>query len=116
MAEVVWTEPALQDLDAIADYIALDKPEAAKTFARKVFERVGQLSRFPQSGSTPPELQGMKYRQLVEPPCRIFYRLTGQRVFILHVMRSERLLKRGTILKRARMAKVSRLATNVKKF
>jgi plasmid stabilization system protein ParE len=29
MAEVIWTEPALNDLDAIADYIALDNPEAA---------------------------------------------------------------------------------------
>jgi hypothetical protein len=28
MVEVIWTEPALQDLDAIADYIAIDKPEA----------------------------------------------------------------------------------------
>lgn len=26
MAEVVWAEPALSDLDAIADYIALDNP------------------------------------------------------------------------------------------
>ena len=29
MVELIWSEPALQDLDAIADYIALDKPEAA---------------------------------------------------------------------------------------
>lgn len=28
MAEIIWTEPALADLDAIADYIALDKPDA----------------------------------------------------------------------------------------
>lgn len=26
MAEVIWAEPALNDLDAIADYIALDNP------------------------------------------------------------------------------------------
>ena len=31
MAEIIWTEPALADLDAIADYIALDKPDAAAT-------------------------------------------------------------------------------------
>jgi len=29
MAEVTWTEPALQELDAIAEYIALDNPAAA---------------------------------------------------------------------------------------
>ncbi len=26
MAELIWTEPALNDLDTIADYIAMDKP------------------------------------------------------------------------------------------
>jgi toxin ParE1/3/4 len=30
MAQVIWAEPALNDLDAIADYIALDDPEAAR--------------------------------------------------------------------------------------
>jgi toxin ParE1/3/4 len=30
MAEVIRTDPALSDLDAIADYIALDNPDAAK--------------------------------------------------------------------------------------
>ena len=28
MAEVIWAQPTLNDLDAIADYIALDNPEA----------------------------------------------------------------------------------------
>jgi len=30
MAEVVWTELALSELDAIADYIALENPDAAR--------------------------------------------------------------------------------------
>jgi toxin ParE1/3/4 len=30
MAKLIWTEPALAQLDAIAEFIALDKPEAAK--------------------------------------------------------------------------------------
>ena len=30
MAEIVWTEPALADLDTIADYIAIDNPTAAR--------------------------------------------------------------------------------------
>lgn len=92
MAEVIWTEPALNDLDAIADYIALDNPEAARRLVRKIFRHVGQLADYPRSGSKPPELKGWRYRQIVEPPCRVFYRQEGPRVFILYVMRSERLL------------------------
>ena len=68
MAEIIWTEPALSDLVAIADYIALDKPEAARRLVQRVFEHVEQLSTHPQSGSVPRELRGSRYRQIVEPP------------------------------------------------
>ena len=93
MAKVIWTEPALSDLDAIADYIALDKPNAAREFVQRVFAHVEQLAAHPRSGSKPPELRGWRYRQIVEPPCRIFYRQEGGRILILYVMRSERRLR-----------------------
>ena len=32
MARLIWTEPALQDLGSIAEYIALDKPAAAQRY------------------------------------------------------------------------------------
>jgi hypothetical protein len=35
MAEVIWAEPALNDLDAIADYISLDNPEAHAGWCRR---------------------------------------------------------------------------------
>jgi plasmid stabilization system protein ParE len=41
MAEVIWTEPALNDLNAIADYIALDNPEAARRLVQKIFAMWG---------------------------------------------------------------------------
>ena len=43
MAEIVWTDPALSDLDAIADYIALENPLAARQLVRRVFLHVEQL-------------------------------------------------------------------------
>jgi plasmid stabilization system protein ParE len=100
MAEVIWTEPALQDLDAIADYIALDKPEAARQLVQRVFQHVKQLSNQPESGSKPKELRGSRYRQIVEPPCRIFYRHDGQGVYILHVMRGEMRFRKSKLTKR----------------
>lgn len=102
MAEIIWTEPALNDLDAIADYIALDSPEAAKALVRDVFRHVGQLADHPKSGSKPQELQGWRYRQIVEPPCRIFYREEGSRIFILYVMRSEQLFRPSVLAARSK--------------
>ena len=46
MAKIIWTEPALQDLDAIADYIALDNPEAARRLVQRVFRHIEQLENF----------------------------------------------------------------------
>lgn len=105
MAEIVWSEPALSDLDAIADYIALEDPAAASELVRRVFGHVEQLAQHPESGSRPSELKRSRYRQIVEPPCRVFYRHDGNKVFILHVMRSERLLRKGRLVARARPAK-----------
>jgi addiction module RelE/StbE family toxin len=100
MVEIVWTEPALSDLDAIADYIALENPVAAKKLVRRIFRHVEQLQDHPDSGSKPVELEGRNYRQIIEPPCRMFYRHDNIHAFILHVMRSERKL-RASKLKRS---------------
>ena len=97
MAQIVWTEPALSDLDAIADHIALDKPSAARELVVRVFDHVAQLADFPRSGSRPRELRDSRYRQIVEPPCRVFYRLEGEQVVILHVMRGEQRLRRSKL-------------------
>jgi len=106
MAEVIWTEPALSDLDAIADYIALENPAAASELVRRVFEHVDQLTAHPESGSKPLELKRSRYRQIIEPPCRIFYRYDGKNVYVLHVMRSERLLRKNRLVSRSRNKKI----------
>ena len=97
MVEIVWSEPALADLDAIADYIALDNRAAAVELVRRVFAHVELLADHPDSGSRPRELKRGRDRQIVESPCRVFYRSEPGRVLILHVMRSERLLRPGLL-------------------
>jgi len=104
MAEIVWSEPALSDLDAIADYIALENPGAAAALVARVFAHVEQLANHPESGNRPQELKRSRYRQLVEPPCRVFYRYDGKTVYILHVMRAERLLHKDRLANRAKQA------------
>jgi toxin ParE1/3/4 len=100
VARLIWTEPALDDLDGVAEYIALDNPVAAGLLVERVFRRVRQLARFPKSGKRPPELPRTPYREVVVPPCRVFYRVDGQTVFIPHVMRAEQLLRRFLINER----------------
>jgi len=54
MAEVIWTEPALHELDSIAEYIALDNVVAASALVEEVFGKTERLESFPQSGRIPP--------------------------------------------------------------
>jgi toxin ParE1/3/4 len=94
MVSVIWTEPALDQLNDIAEYIAFENPGAARGLVASVFDKVGRLEHFPQSGRKPPELPDTDYREILVPPCRIFYRHDASQVFILHVMREERSLRR----------------------
>lgn len=89
MARLIWTEPALIDLEVIAEYIALDNSDAAHKLVTKVFASVERLKKFPKSGSRPPEITNLPYRQVVVFPCRIFYRLSGKDILIVFVMRGE---------------------------
>ncbi len=102
MAQVIWTEPALTDLDAIASYIALDKITAAEQLVQKIFVSVERLEQFPDSGRTPPELENTHYQEIIVGPCRIFFRYQEPTVYILHVMRSERKLRKYVIDARAK--------------
>jgi addiction module RelE/StbE family toxin len=92
MAEVIWTEPALAELDAIADYIALENPAAAADLVERVLDHVGQLADHPLSGPEVAEVPGGRYRQLSEPPCRVVYRVERRTVYVVHVVRAGRML------------------------
>ena len=94
MAKVRWADSALDDLDEVAEYIALEKISAAKKLVRRIFSRVDLLSDSPESGRVPPELGSKSYREVIVGPCRIFYRLINDEVVILYVMRSERNLRK----------------------
>jgi len=97
MAEIIWTDAALYDLDEIAEYIAISNLIAAKKLVQLIFEKVERLELYPESGKKPQEIQNLNYREIVINPCRIFYKYEQDRVYILHVLRQERDLRRYLI-------------------
>ena len=102
MAQIIWTEPALLDLNEIAEYIALDKLGAAIRLVQKVFSSTDRLEQFPELGCKPPELKKSRYLEIVVNPCRIFYRVEHNKIYILYVMRSERKLRKYLLNVRAK--------------
>ena len=102
MAGLIWTEPALQDLEQIADYIALDDDQAAKRLEKKVFRQAELLESFPDMCPKPHDLPDTDYRHLIIEPLRIFYRVQDDWIYIVYVMRHERPLRLSEIKERDR--------------
>ena len=89
---VCWTDEALRHLDNIYRHIAEDAPVYARRMVDKITRRSQQIGAFPQSGRMVPEYQDIEIREVVEPPYRIVYRVTADRVDVLAVFHGARLL------------------------
>ena len=94
MAQITWTEPALNDVNEIAEYIAVSNLPAAQKLTQKIFDKITRLEKHPESGKAPLELKGLSYREIIVNPCRIFNKVDNNQVYILHVMRQERDLRK----------------------
>jgi toxin ParE1/3/4 len=84
--EVLLTEGAEQNLEAIHDYICeFDCVANANHVLDGLMDAVETLSKFPERGSYPKELVGLgikEYRQAFFKPYRVIYRVTGRQVVI----------------------------------
>lgn len=84
--DVLLTEGAEQDLEAIHDYNSdFDCVAHANEVLDALMVVVESLSEFPQRGSYPKELVSLgikEYRQTSFMPYRVIYRVTGRQVII----------------------------------
>ncbi|MBL8812550.1 MAG: type II toxin-antitoxin system RelE/ParE family toxin [Planctomycetaceae bacterium] len=91
MAAIVWAPRALDDLEALVDYISRDSVVRAKRFALRLIVRVDALSSLPESGSWLPEDDGQRYRQIFQGAYRVIYRYENDIVLIVAVHHAARL-------------------------
>ena len=84
--EVLLTEGAEQDLEALHDYISeFDCVANANYVLDELTNVVESLSKFPERGSYPRELVSLgikEYRQTFFKPYRVIYRVAGNQVII----------------------------------
>lgn len=86
--EVVWSEPAEENLDAIVTYIADDNIHAALEMDDLLREAANGLAKFPRKGK-PGRVPGT--RELVAHPNYILvYLLTEESVLVVTVLHSSR--------------------------
>jgi toxin ParE1/3/4 len=92
--KVVWTEPAWNDLEALAEYIARDSHFYAAAFVQEVREAAASLADFAERGQTVPEFADESIRELLVKPYRLVYKLTDEHVFIVALIHGSRRLWR----------------------
>jgi len=88
--KILWTEPGLDDLRAIKDYIARDSETYAGDFVESVLSAVERLSEFPRLGRLVPEADAPEIRELIYRAYRIMYRTDQDVVQVLAVVHGYR--------------------------
>lgn len=93
MTEIIWTLQAIEDVEAIREFIDRDSPKYAQAEAERIVAAVDRLASFPESGRIVPEFEEPSMREVIEAPYRIVYRLVPEEIQILTVFRASRSLR-----------------------
>ena len=95
MAELIWSDHALAELESIFDYIASDSRLYAQYTIQHIFKASEILQAFPESGRHLPEFPNLPHRELLLGNYRIIYRYSAEEksVKIVTVVHGSRLLK-----------------------
>ena len=94
MAEVKWTDQAIDNIENIAEYISKDSLTFARIQTARFFERAKILESQPLTGRIVPEINDPSTRELVMGNYRIIYHHmeSDDIVTILTVHHSQKLL------------------------
>lgn len=95
MNRVVWTAPAVSDLECIREYIAHDSEIYADSVLSEIFDAVDQLVAYAKSGRVVPELNNKQTREILAGSYRVMYDVQGDTIRILTVLHGARKFPRG---------------------
>jgi plasmid stabilization system protein ParE len=90
---VVWVDSAKNELFEIIEYIAIENQLNAKNIYKNIKRKADSLSMLPYKGRIVPEFQQFEinlYREIIESPWRIIYRIHEKRVVIMTILDGRR--------------------------
>jgi addiction module RelE/StbE family toxin len=99
MAELIWGEVALSDLEDIFDFIARDSHQYARHQVERLHESAERLRQFPESGRHLPEFPDLPHREIIVDSYRVIYRYAAEieAVFVVTVFHGRRLLTQSDL-------------------
>lgn len=91
---ITFAVSAFDDLeDFRAWYRGQQAPEVGDRLIREITSQIERIIEFPESGRVVPEFNIENLREIIFAPFRIVYRLDGNKLKIIRIWRSERLMK-----------------------
>lgn len=91
---ITLAESAVKDLEDIQEYYQdQEVPEVGDRFIKEIIASVEKLVTHPDRGRIVPEFNNHQIRELIHPPFRIVYRRYKEKVSVVRVWRSERLMR-----------------------
>ncbi len=100
MALVNWTEQSIEDIEAIANYIALHSPKFASLQVNRFFEKTEILETQSFIGRIVPEVKNKMIREIILGNYRIIYKIVSPaRIDILTVHHSSMKLPKKRLRK-----------------
>ncbi len=92
--DITWTRTAVRDLDEILEYIAAERGvDQALQLYEMLRHGIASLARIPRRCRQVPGLHDIglfEYREMIERPCRLVFRIVDQEVVILAILDSRR--------------------------
>lgn len=92
-AAIVWSQEAIEDIDAIAEYISRDSPYHAQRVVEMLYELGDGIAAHPQAGRVVPELSNAQIRERFVYSYRVLYEISDAQIDILAVIHGRRLLE-----------------------
>ena len=92
--EITWVRTAVRDLDEILEYIAAERGvDQALHLYESLRHSIASLATMPRRCRQVPELPDIglfEYREIIERPYRLVFRISDQEVVILAILDSRR--------------------------
>ncbi len=85
MVKILFTPSARTQIISAINYIRREDPEDARRFRQRFEVVLKRLMKFPNSGRQIPEFPSVPHREIIVAPYRFFYRVVGEKVWIVAV-------------------------------
>ena len=92
---IVWSDPAVDDLEAAVTFIAKDSDAYARSLAQLAVDAAESLRKFPNRGHRLPDPKLARFRELIIGSYRLVYVVEEKRVLIVAVLHGHRALRRA---------------------